>query len=578
MLIFENFRFLFKKGNLMAIYIALFLIAVVLGLILVRKNPSKPKKIIYLSVMFGLMYVVTVMRYGVGNDYFSYMRIFEDLIHAEWGEAFTLGLEPLFVVLTKCMAVFTHNPEVMYAIYAFIILVPVAIAIYRHSTNVWISVTVYLCFTFFYTSLSFIRQSIAVSILILAFGFIKERKIVPVIIMAVVAALFHYTAAVFIPLYLISLIKPTKKYLIIYGSVSVGALIICLVMKALGANPVNVVADIVTAVTGKDYSSYIGSMWFEVGFGVQYLIMPLALLAFVMISYFLGWKDKKEAPVLLQFTLMNASIWSFITYAFIIERFSMFVFIFSVFTVPSVLSYYEEKADAEAALAQSAKENKKMPGYSKKKSEEKRDNSFLLTTCAVIGMFIYNCWGMVENFHGVFPYMCKIPEIQGVIDDYDTPEENLEVMYGNADLYTFLVQLKEADCGYMILSTADDYSGFTHGVRRAADYAGTGLNRPSDIEAKTPFYFEYNNRNGEEIKEEFIIGTFNYETENGTKIELSENAGLVTDPNGNSVKLSDNRLSFILIDENGLIFDATEYEVHSYARRAAKLYINQAAE
>ena len=117
-----------------------------------------------------------------------------------------------------------------------------------------------------------------------------------------------------------------------------GVLVTCLIMKAAGANPLNIVADLVTAVTGRDYSSYIGSKWFENGFGVQYLIIPLAVLALVMISYFLGWKEKKESDALLQLTLMNASIWSFITYAFIVERFSMFIFIYSVFTIPSVLN------------------------------------------------------------------------------------------------------------------------------------------------------------------------------------------------------------------------------------------------
>lgn len=174
----------------------------------------------------------------------------------------------------------------------FLILAPIAFAIYRYNEKPWLSVSAYLCLTFFYTSLSFIRQSLAVSVLILAYGFMKKRKIVPVLIFGVIAALFHYTAAIFIPLYLLSLLKVTKKSLIVFGSVSVGTLIICLVMKAFGANPLNLAAKLVTAVTGKDYTGYIDSKWFETGFGVQYLIIPLLLLAFVLISYFLGWEGK----------------------------------------------------------------------------------------------------------------------------------------------------------------------------------------------------------------------------------------------------------------------------------------------
>ncbi len=553
----------------MVVYIGLFLIAVVLGIILTGKNPTKAKKLAYVITMFVLMFAVTVMRYGVGNDYFSYLRIYEQIAETPWNGIFSLGFEPLFAILTKAMSLVTMNSEVIYAIYAAIILTPVAIAIYRHSDNVWISVTVYLCLTFFYTSLSFIRQAIAVSVLIMAYGFMKKRKIVPTLILAVVAMLFHFTAAAFIPLYLLSLIKPTKKNIIIFSSVSVGALITCLIMKALGANPLNLVADIVTAVTGKDYSGYIGSMWFEDGFGVQYLIMPLAVLALVMISYFLGWKEKEESHMLLWLTLFNASIWSFITYAFIVERFSMFIFIFSVFTIPSVLNYFKEKA--EAAKAQAVKPDKTMPGYSKKQSEEKGDNAFLITTVTVIGMFIYNCWGLYMNFHGVMPYMSISPAITDAIDGYDGHEENLAALYMNADLYTHLIQLGNTECGYVIVSTSDSYGGFTPSIRRACDYIGTGLNRKGVVETKTPHYIEFNDRNGEVFSKSFPMIAEAYTAENGISVTNDGINAVITDSAGKTCTISDDRIGLVLFNENGEIIDATEFVVKTLHRHAAKV-------
>lgn len=551
----------------MVAYIGLFFVTVILGIILTGKNPTKGKTITYLVISFGLMYFLTVFRYGLGNDYFSYMRIFSEIAENDLGTALTLGYEPLFVILTKAITLISTNPEVMYGIYAVLILAPVAFAIYKYSDKVWISVTVFICLTFFYTQLSFIRQSMAVSVLILAYGFMKKRKIVPVLIMAVVAVLFHYTALVFIPFYLLSLIKPTKKYLITYSSISVGVLVTCLIMKAVGANPLNILANIVTAVTGKDYTGYIGSQWFENGFGVHYLIMPLAVLALVMISYFLGWKEREESDMLLNLTLMNASVWSFITYAFIVERFSMFIFIFAVFTIPSVLRYFEEKA--ELAQENAVKPDKTMPGYSKKKSEEKKDNSFLVTTVTVIGMFIYNCWGLAMNFHGVFPYMCLNPAVQDAIDGYGGSAENLEVMATNADVYTYLVQLKNTDCGYMIVSTSDSYKGFTPAIRRAADYADTSLNEgTADTIAKHTCYTEYNSRNGEAFSHN---GNTEYTAANGITVNTGDKSAEVSDNSGKVYKIKDNKLAFLLFDENGNIFDATEFEVSSFARIASKL-------
>ncbi len=556
----------------MVVYIALFALAVILGIPLTGKNSTNPKKIIYLSVMFLLMWVLCTFRYGIGNDYFSYIRIFNEIHTASWSEALTLGYEPAFTVLTKAITVISFNPEVMYGIYALLILAPVAYAIYRHSDNIWISVTVYLCLTFFYTSLNFIRQSMAVSLLILCYSFIKQRKIIPVMIFAVLAALFHYTALVFIPFYLLAFfVKPTKKVIIIYSSVSVGVLITCLIMKALGANPLNLAAQVVTAVTGKDYTGYISSMWFEDGFGVQYLIMPLAVLGLVMVCYFLGWKEKEDSHALLWFMLINASIWSFITYAFIVERFSMFIFIFSVFAIPSALNYFSEKAES-AILAEKQKtsEQKKAPGYSKKKAEEKSDNIFLVTIVTVAGMFIYNCWGMYMNFHGVFPYMTNIPAVQDAFDGLDTTEENLAVMYTNADIYTYLIQLKNVDCGYVIISTADEYGAFVPSVRRAADYAGTGLNRPSGAD---PYYIEYSNRKGESFKDAGDAAELSYTAENGIKITNDGTKGIVTDAEGNTAETGKDRLMFVLFDDSGTIIDAIEYEIDLPQRIAAKVEI-----
>ena len=553
----------------MVIYIPLFIISVVSGILLTGKNASKSKKIIYLALNFGLMFLVSVLRFGMGNDYFSYMRIFDEISAAGWGETLTLGYEPLFAVITKLISALTDSYEVMYGVYSALILAPVAVAVYKWSDNVWISTAAYLCLTFFYASLSFIRQSLAVSLLILAFGFIKERKILPVLIFAVAAIGFHYTAAAFIPLYLLSLVKPTKKYMIIFGSVSVGALITCLVMKAVGANPLNLVADIVTAVTGRDYSSYIGTTWFETGFDVRYLIMPLAVLGLVLVSYFLGWKEKKEADTLLQFMFMSAAIWLFITYAFIVERFTMYIFIFSLFAIPSVLSWFEEKAELAAAPKDDS--GKKLPGYSKKKSEEKKDTSFLVTTITVFGMFVYNCWSIGMNFHGISPFMSNIPAVNDLVDGYDGHEENLTNMRGTNDLYTYLIQLGNTDCGYVIVSTSDSYNGIVPAIRRAADYAGTGINRPSDIEAASPAFIEYNDRNGVYYTGE----NPSYSAENGISIVNNGTDAVVTDKLGNTAKIADGKLAFLLFNEEGIFFDGTAFEVDKIGRVAEKVSPNE---
>lgn len=547
----------------MAVYIALFVLAILLAVPLVMKNPTPVKKTVYLVIMFVLMFLVSIFRYGIGNDYFSYIRIFRQIDSAGFGEMFTLGFEPLFVLLTKLITFVTHDPQVMYGIYAVLILVPVAWAIRKYSDNVWLSVVVYLCLTLFYNSLSFIRQSMAASLILLAYGFMKERKIVPVLIFAVCAVLLHFTAAAFLPLYLLTLIRPTKKNMIIYGSVSVGTLVVCLIMKAVGANPLNLIAKAAEALTGRNYSSYIGESFFQDGFGVEYLIMPLGLLAIVMIAYFSGWKEKPESELLLSLTLVNGSIWSFIVFAFIVERFSLFVLIFSVFTLPSITEYFAEKARA-AEKAETV--NKKIPGYSKRKSEEKKDSSFLITVGITACLFVYNCWGMVKNFHGLFPYIWIFPTVQDAYNELDTPEENRAAMVYNADLYTYLIELKGADCGYLVVSTVTDFnlSGLLDPIRDAADYCGIFPMQeliPKAFSIKGGLFRGSTFVSGKEV------------SDIAPSVSVNEAGQVtVTDVKGNVGTISDERLAFILYEEDGTVFDATQFVVSEAKRAAQKVY------
>ncbi len=548
----------------MAVYIVLFALAILLAVPLVMKNPTPVKKTVYLGIMFVLMYLVSIFRYGIGNDYFSYIRIFRQIDSASFGEAFTLGFEPLFTLLTKLITLMTKDPKMMYGIYAVLILAPVAWAIRKYSDNVWLSVVVYLCLTLFYNSLSFIRQSMAASLILLAYGFMKERKIVSVLIFAVCATLLHYTAAAFFPLYLLTLIRPTKKNMIIYGSVSVGALAVCLIMKAAGANPLNLLAKAAEALTGRNYSSYIGESYFQNGFGPEYLIMPLGLLAIVMIAYFSGWKEKPESKLLLSLTLINGSIWSFILFAFIVERFSLFVLIFSIFTLPSITEYFAEKA---RAAEKTETVNKKIPGYSKRKSEEKKDNSFLITVGITACLFVYNCWSMVKNFHGLFPYVWVFPAVQDAYNGLDTPEENRAAMEFSADLYTYLIELKGADCGYLVVSTVTDYnySGILNPICNAANYCGF-----------SPFWELINKsslgyKGGQFRGSTFVSGK--EVSEIAPSVSVNEAGQVtVTDVKGNTAVLSDELLAFILFEEDGTVFDATQFVVSEPRRAVQKVY------
>lgn len=315
----------------MAVYLILMALVLVLAYPLIEHKPSVGKKLCYVIVTFGAMYLISVFRYGLGNDYYSYIYIFRNIKNASWLEMFNQGYEPGFTVVTKLISIFTADVNIMYAVYALLILVPTAYAIFRYSENIWMSTMMFISLTFFYCSLSFIRQSIAFAIILCAYRFMKERNHFMVLLFIFFACLFHSTVIVMIPLYLIAaFVKPTKITVPIYAILT--ALVYILSWPILR----------LAVVLLPQYKGYLNLNFITQGYAPVYMIVPAIIAVLAVVAHFTGYGKAypKESSLFTNFAIFNAIIWFIATKHFVIERFSMYLYIMMIMFIPSIAKYY----------------------------------------------------------------------------------------------------------------------------------------------------------------------------------------------------------------------------------------------
>ncbi len=333
----------------MAVYLILMAIVLVLAYPLIERKPSIGKKLCYVIVTFAAMYLISIFRYGLGNDYYSYIYIFRNIKDASGLAIFNLGYEPAFTVITKLISLFTSNINVMYAIYALLILVPTAYAIFRYSENIWMSTMMFISLTFFYCSLSFIRQSIAFAVILCAYKYVKERNHFKVLLFIFIACLFHSTVIVMIPIYLIAaFVKPTKITVPIYGVIT--ALVYFL------SWPILRLAVLILP----QYKGYLDLNFITQGYKPVYLIVPAIIAALAIAAHFTGYGKAypKQSSIFTNFAIFNFIIWFIATKHFVIERFSMYIYIFMIMFIPSIARYYmncakvyfAKKKDPEAVV------------------------------------------------------------------------------------------------------------------------------------------------------------------------------------------------------------------------------------
>ena len=316
---------------------------------LVERKPSFGKKLCYVIVTFGAMYLISVLRYGLGNDYYSYIFIFRNIKEASWIDMFNMGYEPGFTLVTKLISVFTNDVNVLYAVYALLILAPTAYAVFRHSEKIWMSTMMFICLTFFYCSLSFIRQAIAVAIILCAYRYMKERNHFMVLLFIFFACLFHSTVIVMIPLYLIAaFIRPTKITVPLYG-------ILTAFVYIFSWDILNIAVKILP-----QYKNYLNLNFITQGYKPVYLILPTIIMVLALVAHFTGYgkANPKASALFTNFAIFNFIIWLISTKHFVIERFSMYVYIVMIMFIPSIANYYmncakvyfAKKKDPEAVV------------------------------------------------------------------------------------------------------------------------------------------------------------------------------------------------------------------------------------
>lgn len=318
----------------MEIYLILMAVVVLLGIPLIEYKPTLMKKCIYITVVFAFMLYITFFRYGLGNDYYSYIYIMRQVNSASFLEIFSLGYETGFIILTKLITIFTTNTDILFMIYGLVILLPTAYAIFRYSENLWMSTMLFISLTFFYCSLNFIRQSIAFAIILLAYRHFKEGNHFRVMLFIFLASLFHSTVIVLIPIYLLSVaIRVTKLSVAIYGLFF--AIIYFFSWQIL---------DIAIVILPQ-YKNYINLNFIQNGFNPVYIILPTIVMLLALAAHFTGYGKAypKESSIFTSFAMYNFFIWLISTKHFVLERFSMYVYIMMIFFLPSIATYYKKK-------------------------------------------------------------------------------------------------------------------------------------------------------------------------------------------------------------------------------------------
>lgn len=198
-------------------------VSVLLLALLMRGDLPKNKRYIIWACL--LMFAVYGLRdaYSVGNDSStSYLHLFQRMKDTTLKELRTnadLNDNLGWYLFAKLGYVALNGDYQLFItiISAFVIYV-FGRFIYRYSVSPVQSFVYYWGLWFYTFNFSALKQSIAMSLILLAFDAVLERKLLRFLIIVFLAMQFHFPAAIFLPAYFLIKLNPRRGFLVFVAS------------------------------------------------------------------------------------------------------------------------------------------------------------------------------------------------------------------------------------------------------------------------------------------------------------------------------------------------------------------------
>lgn len=277
--------------------------------------------------ILGFLLVFVGLRFNTGADWNNYKLAFESISEG----IKSTGWEPGFIVLMKVIFYLFGNYYVLQFLVTSLLLYSLN-KFYTNNTNYPIlSMTLFVLIFFTSILMAQLRQSIAMSVILIGAKYVFERNFLKYLIIVVLACLFHVSAIVALPIYFLNRKISTTISVLLILTVQVFYFFPSVIL-----NMVETIVVIFPSRFQRLFEVYVGTSYadkVEFSSGVYYI----ATLLFLIVVLFLT-KKSTDKSIYFHNTLIILIILYSLSKAFLIlERFQSYYYVFAIVCVVNML-------------------------------------------------------------------------------------------------------------------------------------------------------------------------------------------------------------------------------------------------
>lgn len=179
----------------------------ILGVLrLALPSKSYSKKIFVVTAGFLLFLISALRSINFGPDSFGYAIKYLSLSYESTTVLYenmitNTGKDPTFYFVAKLISLTGATYQVWFASIAALFCYSVSKLIYKYSSEPYISFVALISLGYFYFSMTGLRQTVALSFIILSYKYLRERKPIQFVLLVLIGSLFHSTAIIFLIAY-----------------------------------------------------------------------------------------------------------------------------------------------------------------------------------------------------------------------------------------------------------------------------------------------------------------------------------------------------------------------------------------
>ena len=276
-----------------------------------------------LLAVFTILFLLSALRMEVGNDYETYV----DTIHEIYVGGYVVT-EPLFnaVVKTICELSGGENYLLVFAVFAFATIAIFLKALYEQAEDFPLAFFLFMTLGMYFRTFNTVRYYFVLAITLYSFRYILRKEYGKFILLIVLAAFFHKSVLVVIPIYFIANI-PWKKWHMAVLAVGAAGMLAC--------------QDFIMKIALELYPSYKDTIFLQTETGLSGNLMSVlrcvAVLALALICYQDEWKERKENRFYFKLNILAIVLYLCGSFLPLVGRIGYYLMTSHVLFIPAIL-------------------------------------------------------------------------------------------------------------------------------------------------------------------------------------------------------------------------------------------------